>query len=178
LLSFCLVLFVLGFSAPARAEPGGAELSASAGLGVLAAGVTPGRFAVSPSLSLLLRGSGPFFMVRDTVALVGAAGGPLGVNNEATLGGGYSWERVNLSAGLLFSIYSLPMCGRRLCATVQGVAPGAAARIDIFGPYLAGALGISGDCSATWISGRATPVWSGFSVRCSAGPILRLSSKK
>jgi hypothetical protein len=67
--------------------------------------------------------------------------------------------------------------GPRLCGQVRGVAPGAGLRLDLFGPYLSGGLGISVDCAGTWITGRAAAVWSGVSVRCSAGPILRFASR-
>lgn len=162
----------------ARADPPRIEFGGSTGLGVLAAGINPGRFAMSPSASFMVRGDGAFFVVRDTAALLGANGGGFGINNELTLGGGYAWKLVNASAGLSLSGYSLPICGPRLCGQVSGIAPGASARIDIFGPFLAGAIGVAADCSATWIAGSAAPVWSGLSVRCSAGPILRFSSRR
>ena len=163
-------------SGSARAEPG-AEFSGGAGFGVLAAGIISGRFAISPSASLSLRGERGFFVARDTISFLGANGGRFGINNETTVGGGLAWERVNVSAGLSLAAFSLPLCGPRLCAQVQGLAPGASARLDVFGPYLSGALGVSMDCAGIWITGRASPVWSGVSVRCSAGPILRFGSQ-
>jgi hypothetical protein len=166
----------LVFSGVARAEPG-VEFSGGAGFGVLAAGITLGRFAISPSASLSLRGERGFFVARDTVSFLGATGGRFGINNETTVGGGLCWERVNVSAGLSLAAYSLPMCGPRLCGQVQGFAPGASVRLDLFGPYVSGGLGVSVDCAADWITGTATPVWSGVSVRCSAGPILRFASR-
>jgi hypothetical protein len=60
---------------------------------------------------------------------------------------------------------------------VRGVVPGASARLDVFGPYLSGALGVSVDCAGTWITGGASPVWNGVAVRCSAGPIFRFTSR-
>jgi hypothetical protein len=166
----------LVFSGNARAEPG-VEFSGGAGFGVLAAGITSGRFAISPSASLSLRGERGFFVARDAVSLLGATGGRFGINNETTVGGGLSWERVNVSAGLSLAAYSLPICGPWLCGQMQGLAPGAGVRLDLFGPYLSGGLGVSVDCAATWITGSATPVWSGVSVRCSAGPIFRFGSQ-
>jgi hypothetical protein len=165
----------LVFSGSARAEPG-LEFSGGAGFGVLAVGITSGRFAISPSASLSLRSERAFFVARDTASFLGATGGRFGINNEATVGGGLSWERVNVSAGLSLAAYSLPVCGPRLCGQVQGIAPGASARLDLFGPYLSGGLGVSVDCAAAWITGSASPVWSGVSVRCSAEPILRFAS--
>jgi hypothetical protein len=171
-----LALFALAlFCPPARADST-VELSGATGLGLLAVGVSPGRFAISPSASVNVRGELGFFVARDTVSLLGANGGRFGINNETTLGGGLFWERVNTSAGLSLAEYSLPICGPRLCGQVRGVAPGAGARVDVFGPYLSGGLGVSVDCAGTWITGSASPVWSGFSVRCSAGPILRFTS--
>jgi hypothetical protein len=143
---------------------------------VLAAGITSGRFAISPSASLSLRGERGFFVARDTVSFLGATGGRFGIDNETTVGGGLCWERVNVSAGLSLAAYSLPICGPRLCGQVRGFAPGASARVELFGPYLAGGLGVSVDCAAAWITGSASPVWSGVSVRCSGGPILRFTS--
>lgn len=166
---------LLVFSESARAEPD-VEFSGGAGFGVLAAGITQGRFAISPSASLSLRGERGFFVARDTVSFLGANGGRFGINNETTVGGGLSWERVNVSAGLSLAAFSLPLCGPRLCAQVQGLVPGASVRLDVFGPYLSGALGVSVDCAGIWITGRASPVWSGVSVRCSAGPLFRFGS--
>ena len=176
--TFCFPITLaapLAFSGTARAEPD-VEFSGGAGFGVLAAGIVSGRFAISPSASLSLRGERGFFVARDTVSFLGANGGRFGVNNETTVGAGLAWERVNVSAGLSLAAYSLPLCGPRLCGQVQGLAPGASARLDVFGPYLSESLGVSVDCAAVWITGDAYAVWSGVSVRCSAGPILRFGS--
>jgi len=174
-----LSLFAFGLFCPlARAEPT-VELSGAAGLGVLVAGVTSGRFAISPSGSVSVRGERGFFVARDTVSFLGAAGGLFGISNETTVGGGVFWEYVNVSAGLSLSEYSLPICGPRLCSHhLRAIAPGASLRADVFGPYLSGGLGVSADCAGSWITGRASPVWSGVSVRCSAGPILRFTSHR
>jgi len=166
----------LVFSGVARAEPG-VELSGGAGFGVLAAGITSGRFAISPSASLSIRGERGFFVARDTLSFLGATGGRFGINNETTVGGGLCWERVNVSAGVSLVAFSLPICGPRLCGQMRGLVPGVSARLDLFGPYLSGGLGISVDCGAVWITGDASPVWSGVSVRCSAGPILRFTTR-
>jgi hypothetical protein len=83
---------------------------------------------------------------------------------------------MNASAGLSLAAFSLPICGPRLCGQMRGLAPGAGVRLDLFGPYLSGGLGVSVDCTGAFIMGRAAPVWSGVSVRCSAGPILRFTS--
>ena len=159
----------------ARAEPI-IEISGAAGFGALVVGVTPGRFAISPSASLSVRGERWFFVARDTVSFLGATGGRFGITNETTLGGGLFWELVNVSAGLTLAAYSLPLCGPQRCGQVRGLAPGASVRLDLFGPYLSGALGLSVDCASAWITGGAARVWSGVSVRCSAGPILRFTS--
>ena len=89
---------------------------------MLTAGVTSARFAISPSASLAARGRSWFFVARDTVSFLGATGGKLGISNETVLGGGFFWERVNLSAGLSLAAYSLPLCGARLCGQVRGLA--------------------------------------------------------
>src|SRR5262245_49988390 len=164
-------------SAPARADPR-LELSGATGLGVLAAGITPARFALSPSVSLSVRGKRQFFVARDTLSFLGATGGRFGIENETTVGGGLFWERVNVSAGLSLAEYSLPICGPRLCGQMHGLSPGASARLDLFTPYLSGGLGVSIDCVGAWIMGRASAVWSGVSVRCSAGPILRFTTRR
>jgi hypothetical protein len=153
------------------------EVSGATGFGALLVGVTSGRFAVSPSVSVSVRGERGFFVARDTASFLGASGGRFGINNETTIGGGVFWELVNVSAGLSLVALSLPICGPRLCGQVRGVVPGASVRLDVFGPYLSGALGISVDCGGAWITGRTAPVWSGVSVRCSAGPIFRFSSR-
>ena len=158
----------------ARAESS-VELSGTTGFGVLAVGVTPARFAVSPSASASLRGDGWFFIARDTVSFLGATGDRFGIHNETTLGAGLFGERVNVSAGLSLVALSLPICGPSLCGQVRGLAPGASVRLDLFGPYLSGSLGISIDCAGTWFTGGASAVWNGVSVRCSAGPVFRFA---
>ncbi len=154
------------------------ELSGSTGFGVIVVGVTPARFAISPSASLSVRGERGFFVARDTMSFLGAAGGRFGIDNETSVGGGLFWDLVNVSAVLSLVAYSLPICGPRLCGQVRGVAPGAGVRLDVFGPYLSGALGASLDCAAAWITGCASPVWSGVSAHCSAGPVVRFMSRR
>jgi hypothetical protein len=170
-----LVITLLLGGRRVRADPI-VEFSGSTGFGVLSVGVTPGRFALSPSASFSVRGERGFLVVRDTASFLGATGGRFGINNETTLGGGLFWELVNVSAGLSLAGFSLPICGPQFCGQMRGLAPGASVRLDLFGPYLAGALGIAIDCSGTWILGDASPVWSGVSVRCFAGPLLRFTS--
>ena len=174
----CLFVFVISFFTggcpQAHADPG-VEISGTMGFGALVAGVTPGRFAISPSASVSVRGEGWFFVARDTVSFLGATGGRFGINNETTLGVGLFWELVNVSAGLSLAQFSLPICGPRWCGQMRGLAPGADVRIDVFGPYLSGGLGISIDCAGSWIMGGAAAVWSGISMRCSGGPILRFA---
>ena len=158
----------------AHADPS-VELSGATGFGALVAGVTPARFAISPSASVSLRGESWFFVARDTASFLGATGGRFGIHNETTFGAGLFGEPVNVSAGFSLAALSLPICGPRLCGQVRALAPGANVRLDIFGPYVSGSLGISIDCAGTWITGGAAPVWSGVSVRCSAGPVFRFA---
>ena len=151
------------------------ELSGSTGFGALAVGITPGRFALSPSASFSVRDKGWFFVARDTASFLGATGGRFGITNETTLGGGRFGERVSLSAGLSLAALSLPICGPQLCGQVRGLVPGASVRLDLFGPYLSGNLGMAIDCAGTWFTGGASAVWNGVSVRCSAGPVFRFA---
>jgi hypothetical protein len=174
LVIFLITLLFCG--CPEARADSSVEVAGTTGFGVLTAGLSPGRFAISPSGSVSLRGESWFFVARDTVSLLGATGGRFGINNETTLGGGFFWELGNVSAGLSLGEYSLPLCGPKLCGQVRGFAPGANARLDLFGPFFSGGLGISLDCAGTWITGSAAPIWSGVSVRCSAGPILRFTS--
>jgi hypothetical protein len=170
-------LLALGLcSSPARADVG-FELSGVAGFGVLVAGATPARFSVSPGVGFSARGDGGFFVARDTVSFLGAGGGRFGIENDTTIGGGVFWESVNLSAGFSLAAYSLPLCGPKLCAQVRGVAPGVDVRLDVFGPYLSGAFGVSLDCAVTFIVGAAARVWRGVSGHCLAGPVFRFSSR-
>lgn len=175
--SLVVVMTLLLCGWPSARADSSIELSGSTGFGALTAGVTSGRFAISPSASLGVRGNPWFFVARDTVSFLGATGGRFGINNETSLGGGLFWDLVNVSVGLSLNEYSLPICGVRLCAQVRGFAPGASARVDVFGPYLSGSLGIALDCSGSWITGSATAVWDGVSVRCSAGPIFRFAPR-
>lgn len=71
------ILLLLGEVSAARAEPS-VEVSGSAGLGALVVGVTPGRFAISPSASVGVRGERWFFVARDTASFLGANGVDLG----------------------------------------------------------------------------------------------------
>ena len=174
----CLFVLVISFFAggcPEAHADQGVELSGATGFGIFTAGVTPGRLAVSPSASVSVRGEGWFFVVRDTVSFLGVNGEQFGIHNETTLGIGLFWELVNVSAGLSLAEFSLPICGPRWCGQMRGLAPGADVRIDVFGPYLSGGLGISIDCAGSWITGGAAAVWSGVSVRCSAGPVFRFA---
>ena len=164
------------FCRPARADPS-VELSAATGFGALVVGVTPARFDISPSAGVSVRGERGFFFARDTVSFLGATGGRFGIDNETTLGGGAFWEQVNLGAGLSLVALSLPICGPQRCGQVRGVVPGAAVRVDVFGPYLSGALGVSVDCATAWITGSAGAVWNGVALRCSGGPIFRFTSR-
>src|SRR3954467_850050 len=81
-----LLIFVITFlfsGCPrARADPN-VEISGANGFGVLVAGVTSGRFAISPSASLSVRGKRAFFFARDTASFLGVTGGRFGINNEA-----------------------------------------------------------------------------------------------
>jgi len=142
-LVFAMTLFLS--ACPSARADSGIEISGSTGFGALTAGVTSGRFAISPGASLGVCGEQWFFAARDTVSFLGATGGRFGIQNETTLGGGLLWERVNVSAGLSLNEYSLPICGVRFCAQARSFAPGASARVDVFGPYLSGSLGISND---------------------------------
>jgi hypothetical protein len=164
------------FCPDVRADPT-VELSAATGFGALVVGVTPARFGISPAAGVSVRGERGFFFARDTVSFLGATGGRFGIDNETTLGGGVFWEAVNLSAGLSLVALSLPICGPQRCGQVRGVVPGAAARLDVFGPYLSGGLGVSVDCAGAWITGSAGAVWNGVALRCSAGPIFRFTSR-
>ena len=174
----CFVIFLItlliGECPQARADPI-VEVSGATGFGALAVGVTPARFAISPSASVSVRGDGWFFVARDTVSFLGATGDRFGLHNETTLGAGLFRELVNVSAGLSLTELSLPICGPRLCGQVRGLAPGADVRLDLFGPYLSGSLGIAIDCAGTWFTGGASAVWNGVSVRCSAGPVFRFA---
>jgi hypothetical protein len=137
-----LITLLLIACPSARADPS-VELSGATGFGALVAGVTPARFAISPSASVSVRGESWFFVARDTISFLGATGGRFGINNETTLGVGLFGELVNVSAGLSLAELSLPICGPRLCGQVRGLAPGANVRLDLFGPFLSGSLGIS-----------------------------------
>jgi hypothetical protein len=166
------------FGLPAGADPG-FQVSASVGLGEFIAGAGPPRFAVVPTGSfLLLRGERWLLRFDDAVTLLGATGGQFGMANTTTLSFGARWEAANVGAGLSLAEYSLPLCGARWCGQVRGFAPGVDASLDIFRPdVLHGALGLSASCGTLWIVGAASPVWGGFSTRCTLGPIFRLSPR-
>ncbi len=117
-----LVITLLLGCRRARAESS-VEFSGATGFGALALGVTPARFAVSPSASVSLRGDGWFLVARDTASFLGATGDQFGIHNETTLGAGLFGKLVNVSAGLSLAGVSLPICGPRLCGQVHGLAP-------------------------------------------------------
>jgi hypothetical protein len=177
-------LFVLSlcaaalFALPAGADPG-FQFSASVGLGAFTAGAGLPRFAVVPTGSfLLLQGERWLLRCDDAVTRIGATGGQFGVANVTTFSFGARWEAVNVSAGLSLAAYSLPLCGARWCGQVRGLAPGGDARLDIFRTeVLRGALGLSASCGMLWMVGVASSGWSGFSTRCTLGPIFRLSAR-
>jgi hypothetical protein len=129
-----LLTLMLGPCPRAHAEPS-VEVSGAAGVGTFAAGITPGRLAISPGASFSVRGERWFFVARNTASFLGATGGRFGIHNETTLGAGLFGELVNVSAGLSLAEVSLPICGPRLCGQVRGLAPGADVRLDLFGPY-------------------------------------------
>lgn len=166
------------FACSAGADPR-VQLSASVGFGEFAAGAGPPRFAIVPTGSfLLLRGERWLVRCDDAVTLLGATGGRFGVANATTLSIGARWEEATVSAGLSLAEYSLPLCGAGWCGQVRGLAPGAEARLDMFrSGFLQGALGLSASCGTIWIVGQASTIWSGFSTRCTLGPILRLTSR-
>ena len=116
---FVVVVITLLFGCRRARAESRVELSGATGFGALAVGVTKARFAVSPSASVSLRGDGWFFVARDTVSFLGAAGGRFGIHNETTLGAGVFGELVNVSAGLSLAGLSLPICGPQLCGQVQ-----------------------------------------------------------
>ncbi len=165
---FLIFLATLLLGCPqARADPI-VELSGAAGFGAFVAGVTPGRLAISPSASFSVRDERWFFVARNTASLLGANGGRFGINNETTLGGGRFWELVNVSAGLSLAAYSLPICGALRCGQVYGLAPGAGARLDLFGPYLSE---VSASRSTVPARGsRAARLPCGAVSRCAARP--------
>jgi hypothetical protein len=118
------------------------------------------------------------FRCDDALTLFGATGGRFGVANATTFSFGARWEEVTASVGLSLAEYSLSLCGAGWCGQVRGLSPGADARLDIFREnLLRGALGLSANCGTLWIVGQASSMWSGFSTRCTLGPILRLSSR-
>lgn len=154
----------------------GFEWAPSVGFGVLTVGVTPGRFAISPTLAFAVKGERSFFTMRNSTAFVGADRQKVfGLNNELSVGGGYAWENVSLGGAVSLSGYYLPVCGPKLCSQLTGLAPGGSLRADFFASSTS-VFGATADCSATWIKGTADAVWSGVSVRCSLGPILRFPS--
>ncbi len=83
-----LAVFAFGLFCPRARADSTIEIAGSTGLGAFAVGVTPARFAVSPSASVSVRGDLFFFVARNTVSFLGANGGRFGINNETTAGGG------------------------------------------------------------------------------------------
>ena len=155
----------------------GVQVTASAGLGAFVAGAGQPRFAIVPTASLLLFRRQPWLLRwDDAVTLLGTTGGRFGIANTTTLSVGAQWGEFLFSAGISFNEYLLPLCGPRLCADVRGIAPGLDARVDVYiHGVLRDAVGISASCGTLWITGQASVVWSGFSTRCTLGPILRMS---
>ena len=114
-----VITILLGGCTEARADSS-VEVSGATGFGALVAGVTPARFAISPSASVSVRSEGWFFVARDTISFLGATGGRFGIHNETTFGAGLFGELLNVSAGLSLAELSLPICGPRLCGQHAG----------------------------------------------------------
>ena len=113
--AFVILVITLLFGCRRARAKSNVELSGATGFGALAVGITPARFAVSPSASVSLRGDGWFFVARDTASFIGATGDRFGIHNETTLGAGLFGKLVNVSAGLSLAGLSLPICGPQHC---------------------------------------------------------------
>jgi len=161
----CLgILLVLAFNCvPARAS--GLEVTAG-----IEMGVSGGYFGVGPQIGATISGpAGSVLAFHDTLLLL-PAGNTLGVNNQLTIGLGYSTPRLTLTAGGLLGFYRIPMCGRMLCGMVMGFAPGGFAQLDVF---LGRFLGLSARGTIAWHGGESLVPSDELAWSATAGPIMR-----
>lgn len=147
----------------------GAQVHAGLGLGITQIGAS-GYFNIGPLVGLLLGASpGPVLSLHNALMLLPTRA-EVGVRDEVSVGVGYRWASVVLSAGGLFAAYRLPMCGERLCGVVMGFGAGAFAQADVF---LRGAVGVSARSSVAWHGGRSLVPSDDVAWSLVTGPVLR-----
>lgn len=147
----------------------GAEWSAGVGMGAVQVG-TAGYFGGGPQLGVTFGGpSGPVLAIRNLLLLL-PAGDSIGIDNQITVGGGFSTAHLTMTAGGLLAIYRIPTCGVRLCGAVLGVGPGGFAQLDIF---VKPPFGITARGTLAWYGGASLVPSDDLAWSATTGPILR-----
>ncbi len=118
--TMCLEGLLVAASVCVPALASAAEWSAGVGMGAVQVG-TAGYFGGGPQLGVSFGGpSGPVLVVRNLLLLL-PAGGSIGVDNQITIGGGFSTDRWTMAVGGLLAVYRIPTCGVRLCGLSWGL---------------------------------------------------------
>lgn len=165
----CLEALLVAASVCVPASASAAEWSAGVGMGAVQVG-TAGYFGGGPQLGLTLGGpSGPVLVVRNLLLLL-PAGDSIGVDNQITIGGGFSTDRFMMAAGGLLAIYRIPTCGVRLCGPVLGIGPGGFAQLDIF---VKPPFGFTARGTVAWYGGASLVPSNDLAWSATTGPILR-----
>lgn len=140
-----------------------------------------GYFGIGPQLGLLLRPSASSAVsVADTLLFLPTGRG-LGVNNQVSVGGGYTGEHFTVSGGGLLAIYSAFTCGtsnvdgRTRCGNVIGFGPGAFVQADVF---LRERLGFMLRGAIAWQGGDSLLPASELAWSVLAGPVFRWGGQK
>lgn len=165
--------FLLGaLVAQARAEA--MDLSGGVNMGGVLIGTRP-RFAVSPHAAISWRPADSFLLaIQDAVSVLPATDvHGVGVYNHTSIAIGYARRDGSLSIGPSVAIYSVPACGRSLCARLKGASPGAMARVDY---YFSGSFGVSASATVDWLAGSVV-LPAGVAATVLVGPLLTWSSR-
>lgn len=151
-----------------------AEVNGGVQIGAVAVGREP-RLSITPHLGIAVSpgASGFTAAFSEQLGLLPRRNG-VDVVTTTNAGLGWSWERAQISGGFALTIYSLLACGRTLCGTVLGVAPGATLRGDF---YLVGPLGVAASATVSWWGGDSFVLPGSVVATGMIGPVLRFGDR-
>lgn len=163
-------LVALLVTVQARASP---MVTTGIGVSAFQVGILP-ALAITPHAGVSLARDGWTLSLRDSLAIMPASVGGVGVNNAIVLSAGYAWPALTATAGFSFAQYVMTACSPVLCGRVVGLSPGVDLAVDWFSVLLAGALGVRAAASVGWYGGASVVLPGGLAVMVTAGPIVRL----